>query len=362
MQPTDLKGVDIRARVAEVLWRNPGLSRMELARLLKVDKSTLSRITGRLMDSGMVVEASRMDSGPRGGRRPVGLEVRGDWGLWLGLELQPEGFQGVLVDFSGVARGRFSGSWPVNGQTLPAVLERVGRDANRMSRELDVELRAVGLSVPGPVRPGNGIVERSRPLEIDSALDLAGMGRDILGLSTWVDKDINCACLAETHFNEPDMPRNFLYLLVESRDSGLALGLGIVIDGRLHRGDHGASGELLSVYRRDGFDQLAMDRSQLSRAGKDPVILRKVVIELAPQIALIANAMDIDRLILGGLFQRDFEDIGPMFEEEIGHRRTYPTLASAEIVRAHRGDDAVAYGAAVHFTENPAAQSYWRIT
>lgn len=352
--------MDIRARVAEFLWRNPGLSRMELARLLDVDKSTLSRTTGRLLDSGMVIEVSRMDSGPRGGRRPVGLELRGEWGLWLGLKLQPEGFQGVLVDFAGLTRGQFSASLPVNGQTLPQVLERAGRDGQRMSRELGVELKGAGLSVPGPVRPGNAVVERSRPLEIDSALDLAAMAQDILGLSTWVDKDVNCACLAETHFNEPDMPRNYLYLLAESRDSGLALGLGIVIDSRLHRGDHGASGELLSVYRRDGVDQLTMDRSQLSRAGENPAILKKVVNELAPQIALIANAMDIDRLILGGLFQRDFEVIGPLFEDEIGHRRTYPSLASTEIVRACRGNDAVAYGAAVHFTENPAVQDYWR--
>lgn len=346
--------------MAELLWRNPGLSRMELAGLLDVDKSTLSRTTGRLLESGMVVEVSQMDSGPRGGRRPVGLAIRGDWGLWLGVELQPEGYQALLVDFAGVTRGRFSGSRPVNGQSLPEVLAKVEQQASRISREIGVELKAAGLSVPGPVRPGNSIVERSRPLEIDSALNLAELGQDILGLPSWVDKDINCACLAETHFNEPDMPGNFLYLLSESRDTGLALGLGIVIDRRVHRGDHGASGELLSVYRRDGFDQLAMDRTQLSRAGEDPVILKKVVSELAPQIALIANALDIDRLILGGLFQRDFKDIGPMFEEEIGHRRTYPTLASTEIIKAYRGDDAVAYGAAVHFTENPAAQSYWR--
>lgn len=360
MQPTIPRQMDIRVEVAELLWRNPGLSRMELAGILEVDKSTLSRTAGRLLESGMLVEVSQMESGPKGGRRPVGLAIRGDWGLWLGVELQPEGYQGVLVDFAGTVRGQFSGSWPVTGQTLPEVIERAGRDAKRMSRELGVELKGAGLSVPGPVRPGNGVIERSRPLDIESALNLAELGQDVLGLSTWVDKDINCACLSETHFGEPDMPGNFLYLLAESRDSGLALGLGIVIDSRLHRGDHGASGELLSVYRRDGYDQLVMDRSQLARAGKDPAILKKVVIELAPQIALIANAMDIDRLILGGLFQRDFAETGPMFEEEIGHRRTYPTLASTEIVGAHRGSDAVAYGAAVHFTENPAAQDYWR--
>jgi hypothetical protein len=121
-------------------------------------------------------------------------------------------------------------------------------------------------------------------------------------------------------------------------------GYGIVERSRLHRGDHGASGEFLNVYRSDGYDRLAMDRTQLARAGEDPAVLRNAVAESAPQIALIANAMDIDSLILGGLFQRDLE--------EILQRRTDPTLASAKTLSARRGDDTVAYGAA--------AQLYWR--
>ncbi len=333
---------------------------MELAQLLDVDKSTLSRSTGRLIDSGIVVEVSQLDSGPRGGRRPIGLAIQGDWGLWLGLELQPDGYRGVLVDFSGTDRQQFSETCTISGRTLPDVLRKAGIKAAGIAADLGLNLKGAGLSVPGPVRPGLGIVERSRPLDINSPLELAEMGSKILGLSTWVDKDVNCACLAETHFNSPDMPGSFMYVLAEARDTGLALGLGLMIDGRLHRGDHGASGELLSVYRSDGYDQLAMDRTQLARAGEDPAVLRNAVAELAPQIALIANAMDIDLLILGGLFQREFKEIGPMFEEEILQRRTYPTLASAKTVSACRGDDTVAYGAAVHFTENPAAQPYWR--
>jgi predicted NBD/HSP70 family sugar kinase len=89
-------------------------------------------------------------------------------------------------------------------------------------------------------------------------------------------------------------------------------------------------------------------------------VLGGVVKELSPQVAFIANALDIDRLILGGLFEREFERTGPAFRREILRRRTYPDLAVPEIVSARRGDDAVAYGAAVHFTENLASQHFWR--
>jgi len=55
LQPTEAGSVDIRIRVVGALWQNPGLSRMELAQLLDIDKSTLSRSTGRLLDSGKTV-------------------------------------------------------------------------------------------------------------------------------------------------------------------------------------------------------------------------------------------------------------------------------------------------------------------
>lgn len=361
-QLTESKSSDSRVAVIETLWRCPGLSRVDLADLLNVDKSTLSRNTGRLIDAGMVEEISREQAGPRGGRRKVGLAVRGDWGVWLGLKLEPEGYRGVLVDFAGRNRGQFISQCNVNRHTIPEVLEQARNEAAVIARKLGPELQGAGLSIPGPVRPDAGIVERSRPLGIEHPMDLGLLGRKIMNLETRVDKDVNCGCLAETRFNGPADVPNFLYLLGEKRRNGLALGLGMVINGRLHRGDHGAGGEFLSVYRNQGRDQLAMDGSILSRIGDDPEVMFEVVRELAPQIALIANALDIDRLILGGLFQQVYDEVRPMFEKEITRRRTYPTLASPQITSARQGEDEVAYGAAVFFADNPVGHEYWRKT
>jgi len=353
---------DSRARIVETLWTRPGSTRADLARLLNVDRSTLSRSTGRLLDSGMIEERAVKESGPRGGRPAIGLAVRGDWGVWAGLELMPDGYRGVLVDFAGVLRRSVSSEEPVKPDTLQAVLRRFRRRVASICDEEGLELRGAGIAVPGPVRPGTGIVERSRPLGIEESLDMAASARDAMGVESIVDKDVFCACRSEIHFVRRNAVPNFLYLLAEERRKGLALGLGMVFDGRLHRGDHGAGGEILSVFRSDGRDQLSIDSQLLSRAGRDIGVLKNVVAELGPQIALMVNTLDIDRVILGGLFRRDFDVIGPMFRRRFEERRTYPGLARPEVVHAHRGDDAVAYGAAVHFTEYPAHRAYWRTT
>jgi len=85
-----------------------------------------------------------------------------------------------------------------------------------------------------------------------------------------------------------------------------------------------------------------------------------VVSELAPQLAMLANALDIDRLVLGGLFRRHFDSLAPAFRAAVRQGRTYPDLANPEILPAVRGDEAVAYGAAIHFTDHLFEQSFWR--
>ncbi len=351
---------DSRVRIIEALWRHPGLSRIELAERLGMDKSTMSRGVSRLLDSKLLFEAEAKDSGPLGGRRRMSLELHGDWGLWLGLELQPDQCRGVLVDLAGEIRSSFVLDTDVVPDSLGDVLTEAVNIARQKSRAAAVGLKGAGLAVPGPVRPGTGIVERSRPLGIFEPLDISRIARDILGLPVAVANDVDWACRGELHFTEEKASDSFLYLLAETRKNGLSLGLGIVLEGTVHRGDHGASGEILSVYRKNGSDQLSMNRNRVGRAGTDPFALREVAEELAPQVAMVANVMDIDRLILGGLMSQHFDTVSAVFSEALRERRTYPDLASPEVIPSARRDQSVAYGAAIHFTENPSNQDYWR--
>ena len=74
---------------------------------------------------------------------------------------------------------------------------------------------------------------------------------------------------------------------------------------------------------------------------------------------MLANVMDIDRLVLGGLLRTHIEAVQPIFSDALGRRRTYPDLAAPEVTASTRGDESVAYGAAIHFTQNPSNQEYW---
>ena len=344
----------------EVLWEKPGLSRSELAEILGVDKSTMSRGVGRLLSKGILQETESRESGPKGGRKRTNLEVNGDWGVWLGLEIQPDASKGVLVDFAGRQRAEFELATSFADSGLTDVLTSAGRTAAEQSALLGLPLVSAGIAVPGVIRPGTGIVERSRPLEISEPTDLAGPVSSILGIETEIGNDVKCGCRAEMRLTDRRMSRNFIFVMAESRITGMSLGLGTVINGVLHLGDNGAGGEILSVFRKGGEDQLSLQKDLLTQAGSDIQALELVVSELAPQLAMMANALDIDRLILGGLFRRHFDSLAPAFYSAAKQGRTYPDLAKPEILPAVHGDEAVAYGAAIHFTDHLSRQSFWR--
>lgn len=90
-----------RSRVLRTLWSQPLLSRVEIASILGLDKSTISSVVNELMQLGILQEVAHGDASPQGGRRPVQLHIRHDYGYVLGLELQPGFFRAALCDLQG---------------------------------------------------------------------------------------------------------------------------------------------------------------------------------------------------------------------------------------------------------------------
>lgn len=95
----------------------------------------------------------------------------------------------------------------------------------------------VGVGIPGLVDPGKGAVKHAVNLGLDGdwfALgDLLG---DRLGVHVAVENDVNAATLGAVKMSGED---DLVYVSI-----GTGLAAGIVLEGRLRRGDQGAAGEV----------------------------------------------------------------------------------------------------------------------
>ncbi|WP_460829687.1 ROK family protein [Nocardioides hungaricus] len=96
---------------------------------------------------------------------------------------------------------------------------------------------AVGVGIPGLVDSANGTVKHAVNLGLDG--DWFALGERLgerLGVEVVVENDVNVATLGAVAMSGED---DLVYLSI-----GTGLAAGLVLEGRLRRGDHGAAGEV----------------------------------------------------------------------------------------------------------------------
>jgi glucokinase len=135
----------------------------------------------------------------------------------------------------------------------PAVLHRNlatahGRSEQGVLELLERELRAALLTRPGAAAIGLGVpctIDRRRGVCVQSVnlplreLPLRDLLAERIGLPVTMDNDANLALLAECRFGAARGASNAILMTI-----GTGIGGGIMIDGHLFRGSHGAGAEL----------------------------------------------------------------------------------------------------------------------
>ena len=95
----DIKSTNLQA-VLDVLLQTDGLSRVEIARRIGCDNTTVTRAVGALIEQGIVVQGEKTEQAL--GRPRVILRINPDGPLLLGLSLEAERITGVLTDLRGI--------------------------------------------------------------------------------------------------------------------------------------------------------------------------------------------------------------------------------------------------------------------
>jgi glucokinase len=121
--------------------------------------------------------------------------------------------------------------------TLSGIAEAI-RQAVGLAGATMSQVRAVGLGVPGRVDPHTGLVRRAVNLGWEE-LPVGPALSDQLGVRCLLENDVTLAALgAQRYMGEP-AARNLAYVSV-----GTGIAAGLILDGRIYRGQHGLAGEI----------------------------------------------------------------------------------------------------------------------
>ncbi|MFI6345472.1 ROK family protein [Streptomyces sp. NPDC050560] len=229
----------LAAQVLELLASGQAESRTELADLLGAAPSTISLTVGHLVTHGLVVEHGT--SSPTGGRPRKVLRLGATSGYALAADLGGRHARvgtvlagGGLRDVDTVPLATAEGPEVV----LPQLAEALAALAQRSDAG---SLRAVGLSLPGPVEVGSGVVTLPSRMPGWNRFPVRDWLADRFGLPAAVHNDANCMAVGEHSARSPVQRQSITVKI------GSAIGAGIIVDGRLYRGATDAAGDISHV-------------------------------------------------------------------------------------------------------------------
>jgi predicted NBD/HSP70 family sugar kinase len=246
-------------------------SRAELARASGLSKPTVSLALANVERSGLVREAGQRTGVP--GRSAVLYEIRPEAGYVLGLDIGQQYLRGAVANLTGavVARGEVRSRASAASKRV-AELVALADDLCAAARITRPEVTQTVIGSPGVYDP--------RRNAITLAGALAGWGkpavltdmRAAFGEQVVVENDVDAATLAEREHGHGRDVATFAFVWVSS-----GIGMGLMMDGKLHRGVHGAAGEIayLPISAEQGSDPAdARRRGTLEAAGSATAVVR----------------------------------------------------------------------------------------
>jgi predicted NBD/HSP70 family sugar kinase len=236
--PPLLKHLNERT-ILEAIRAAAPISRAEISRRAGISKPTVSLALQSLLRAGLVREAQRGPDGPSYGA--VFFEPVPEAAYVLGLDLGARFLRGAVCDLAGEIRARQDVE--LRGADADGALDAIARLQASLvaSAALPVErIDGVVLGVPGVLDAKTSTLQLTTP-------NIAGLEgrsfardvRDRLGVAVTLENDVNLAAVGERWAGVARGVDDFAFLSI-----GTGLGMGLVLGGELHRGTHGAAGEV----------------------------------------------------------------------------------------------------------------------
>ena len=225
--------------ILEAIRTAAPISRAEISRRAGISKPTVSLALQALVDAGLVREAATGPGGPSYGA--VFFEPVPEAAYVLGLDLGTRFLRGAVCDLGGLVRARQDVE--LRGVDADAALRAIAalRESLIAAAALSGDrIDGVVLGVPGVIDAQVSTLHLTTPNI--PGLEGRAFGRELaelLGSSVTLENDVNLAAVGERWAGVARGVDDFAFLSI-----GAGMGMGLVLGGELHRGNHGAAGEV----------------------------------------------------------------------------------------------------------------------
>lgn len=232
------------AFVLDIVRGQAPVSRAVIAAETGLSAATVTGISGRLLQAGLIIETEVVRD--TGGRPARLLELGRDAVLAAGVRVSVDEAHAVLVNLRGelIAEHREAVSSTAPEDVVAATVLAV--NATLRHAPAAAALLGVGVAVSGIVDQADGVVRHSGSLNWEN-VPLRALLRSALDVPVVLDSYVNSLAHGLLLSDGDFEGRDLLAFSV-----GASLGASIVVEGRIHRGFAGAAGGF--AHSRTSFD------------------------------------------------------------------------------------------------------------
>lgn len=240
-------------RTVDLLRSSGALHAAEIARLIGLSRPTTADILRGLVEHGLVQEYLPGEEDSKRARSV--FEAISDVKISLGIDIGSRFIRASIGDLNGNVRSTVS--VPVKSTTLKSLIDYIKQAVDGALKDAGYKLRdvvTICVGTPGVVNQQTGIVSIAGTISSLDGVNLVDLIKKEFGIKPTVENDINVLTVAEQIAGHGKGVSNFCVLSV-----GSGLGSGLVLNGKLHRGHHGAAGEVFYVPFGDPHDKHRSD-------------------------------------------------------------------------------------------------------
>ncbi len=363
-----------------------GLSRVEIAEQTGLSAQTVSNVSRRLLDEGIIRETGQRILGV--GKPRIILELDPNGGYAIGVHLDPSVITYVVLDLDGQVIAHASTATP-SGTTPDDVIDGMRDSIEAIIVDAGVDrsrVLGVGIAAPGPLDLDRGVVLDPPLLEGWHGVALRDALAKSTGLTVLLEKDVTAATVAELWTSSAHERDDFMFFYY-----GTGVGVGLAIAHEAVRGATNNAGDaghiivdpggpLCSCGRRGCLGDAIMPRALVAQAtaaglvdtpsapldGRDVdealatiaalaasgdpaavAMLDEVADRTAVAVVTVANLLDLDTVVFGGPYwNRVSSHILQRISVQVNTSEALVTTHPIAVTVSRIGDDVAAVGAA----------------
>lgn len=346
-------------RILRLIFLEKKISRVDIASRLGMDKSTVTKITSDLCSKKVIREAEAGNSGPQGGRKPVFLELNGQYAAVGGIEINSEHFYAVILSLNG--KLIFESTQKINPDEYAELgfmgfYKKAFSVIKKHADKNKIRLLGIGVGVPALVDSAEGKIINSIPLMIFEPVEFTKEASKNSEIPLFVDNDARCCCYTEKiTFDNSAREKNIMYVMVQHRQQkpvkgslkDISVGFGFKLNGKVYRGTNSFAGEFRSMmWNPESKNQFSNSTNYIEDLS-DSKKITPLFKELAKNVAFIVNVLNLDIVYTGGIDEKYTKQISNYIKEEILYLWPYEKNINPVIETAEAHDRVVSEGAAL---------------